>query len=446
MKFKFSEKFQIDTSQEPYKTEGLRVGWYGAPGSGKSYGVAACLIEPLLEQGGTVVVFEPRAEWETLREKFQVVVAGGPFKDIPIVTSQPKLYADAVVNNGVSIIFNTGDIEDEEKLVQFVERFLGHLLRLEEKVRRPIFLVLEETQNYAPLSARGHIAPPWVYSRMIRQFKECFAQGRKLGISPIAISQRPQEINFTIRMLALISLYGKFAPQDIQYIDRECLKPYKQRGLKIESNQLLDLEKGTWLLISGSEAEITHFTAKRECSHFADTPKFDYVPPLMEEVQTTVNDLAKTLEKALEKERLEESKLEKAQRKIRQLEKQITEGDKELERLRTALEVAGKIKIELPAAPGQPIVIPKQTLPAPKMDVPFLNKRRSVPDAMRELLQTKYCHQHMGLTPNEVKDVLKKNAIPHTDKQVNSWLWAQARAGELRRRPEGRTYRYWKPN
>lgn len=346
MKFALNEKFQIDSNVEPFKSEGIRVGCYGAPGSGKSYEVGACFIESFLAQGGTVVIFEPRAEWETLRDKFEIVVAGGPFQDIPLSTRHPKLYAEAIIKNGLSTIFNTGEVEEEEQLVNFAERFILHLLKLEETVRRPILLVLEESQTYCPLSSKGHICPPWTYNRMTRQFKECFSQGRKLGINPIAISQRPQELNFTIRMLANVSLYGKFSPQDIEYIDRECLKPYRERGLKLHANQLLDLPKGKWLLISGSSASIETITQKRICKHFADTPKLEYIPPLSSKVQLTVSELAKTLTEALKKEELEESALEKEKRKTKNLEGEIESLGKEVDRLRTALEVAGKIRIE----------------------------------------------------------------------------------------------------
>ncbi len=332
MKIRFSDDFILNSEEDPWRVEGFRVGFFGAPGSGKSY-CTAVVVEQFLDQGGTVVIFQPRAEWHTLKERYgQVQVVGGPFnQDVPFIASEPKLYADAVVNQGISMVFYTGDFEDEEQLVKFVSSFISYLLRFEETVKRPILLVVEETQEYAPRSSQGHIAPPWVYNRMIKQFKDCFTQGRKLNVSPVAISQRPQEVNYTIRQLCNLTLYGKFAPQDISYIDKECLKPYREKGITINANQLLDLKAGQWLTIKGSEAAVVNFTVKRKTPHGADTPKLEYVAPPSREVEETISDLGKRLQEMLEKRKAEESELEKAKRRIQTLETSLEDLKKKAE-------------------------------------------------------------------------------------------------------------------
>jgi hypothetical protein len=324
VKLRFSKDFTIDSQAAPWRVEGLRIGFFGAPGSGKSY-CAAVVVEQFLDQGGTVVVFQPRAEWHTLKHRYgQVQVVGGPFnQDVPFIASEPRLYADAVVHQGVSMVFYTGDVEDEEQLVKFASRFVSYLLRFEETVKRPILLVIEEAQEYAPRTSQGRVAPPWVYNRMIKQFKDCFTQGRKLNVSPIVISQRPQEVNFTIRQLCNLTLYGKFAPQDINYIDRECLKPYRDKGVAADASQLLDLQAGQWLIIHGAQAAVIDVTVKRRTPHGADTPTLEDVAPPSREVKQTVSDLGKRLQAMLEKRTAEKSELEKAKRKIRELERDV---------------------------------------------------------------------------------------------------------------------------
>jgi fructose-specific phosphotransferase system component IIB len=320
MIFKFSDEFIVDSSLEPWSIEGIRLGFLGAPGSGKSYG-AAVFIEQFLEQGGTLALFQPRAEWHTLREIFPVTIVGGPYlQDIPLVSEEAKLYAEAVVKDGISMVFYTGDIEEEEKLVSFAESFIRHMLRMEETIKRPILLVLEETQEYAPRSSQGHIAPPWVYNRMIKQFKDCFTQGRKLGVNPVCLSQRPQEVNFTIRQLCNLVFYGKFAAQDISYIDKECLKPYRDKGLDIRGDQLLDLQKGQWIAIGPGFARQISIPPVRKTKHGADTPKLEYVAPLTSMIQATVSDLSRRLMEMLEKRGVEQSELEKAKRTIKSLQ------------------------------------------------------------------------------------------------------------------------------
>lgn len=82
MKIKLSDVFTIDTDEEPWRTEGLRVCIFGGPGSGKSY-TAALFAEQFLENGGSVIIFQPRAEYHTLKERFSnIIVVGAPMKKI----------------------------------------------------------------------------------------------------------------------------------------------------------------------------------------------------------------------------------------------------------------------------------------------------------------------------------------------------------------------------
>jgi len=357
MKLRLGGDFVIDSEVSPWNVEGLRVCIFGGPGSGKSW-TAALLAEQWLDQGGTICVFEPRAEYHTLKEKYEVVVFGGPYsRDADFLPVAPKVYAKALVEDGISMIFYTEDVEEEEKLIKFTVAFIKHVLKLQELHKRPVLLIVEEAQEYCPLSTRGRQAPPWIYGRMIKAFKDCFLQGRKLNVSTIALSPRPQEVNFTIRQLANLTFYGKFSPQDIGYIERECFKYYRQKGeyskaAIYSAKDLLDLKTGKWLVIYGKEAKFIKVTEPRKTPHGAETPKLTYTVQPKPTTKLTLNSLAKTIKEALEKQQKEESELEKAKRRIKQLEQQLQEQNKEIEKLQTALEVAGKIKIE-PLQPTQ---------------------------------------------------------------------------------------------
>lgn len=325
MKLHISSDFVIDSDFEPYRREGLRIAMLGGPGSGKSWN-NSLIAEQFLQQGGTVVIFQPRDEYFTLKEKFDILSVGGVHaKDMEFALTSPGIYAKAVVEDGISMIFYTSAIDDEEKLIPWVSRFISHILKLQEQHKRPLLLILEEGHEYAPRSASGHAAPPWVYNRMIKAFKDCFTQGRKLNIIAIISSQRPQELNFTIRQLANLTFYGKFGDQDISYIDKECLKYVRQRGVKVDASQLLDLGLGEWLVIMGKNTRLIKVTAARVTHHGAETPRLEYVAPRPVGVKKTIDDLSKTIALALAKEEEEGSELEKAKRKIRDLEKKILE-------------------------------------------------------------------------------------------------------------------------
>jgi len=345
MRFALSRKFVVDSEKEPWNTEGLRICFFGGSGSGKSW-TAALFIEQWLSQKGTVVIFQPRDEYFTLKERFDVLCVGGVHaKDLEFIPVKPSAYAKAIVQDGVSVIFYTSDVE-EEKLIGFVQKLLNHIMKYNEKTKRPILIVLEEAQEFCPLSTRGRAVAPWIYAKMIKAFKDLFLQGRKLNISTIALSPRPQEVNFTVRQLANLTFYGKFSPQDISYVDRECLKPYRERGVAVDSLRLLDLKVGSWLVIYGANAEFIRITQRRLTSHGAVTPKLKYEVPKKEGTKKTLKELTETLQKIIEKEKLEKSETEKLKRRITELTKIVETQKEEISRLKTALEIASKLEIK----------------------------------------------------------------------------------------------------
>jgi hypothetical protein len=155
---------------------------------------------------------------------------------------------------------------------------------------------------------------------MIKAFKDCFTQGRKLNIIAVASSQRPQELNFTIRQLANLTFYGKFSDQDIGYIDKECLKYVRKHGITIEAERLVELGLGEWLVIMGKKSRFVKVDALRITKHGAETPRLEYVAPRGNETKKTIDELSKSILAALEKEETEKSELEKAKRRIHELE------------------------------------------------------------------------------------------------------------------------------
>lgn len=340
MRFRFSEDFVVETSKEPFNREGLRVTMLGGPGSGKSYN--NCLFaEQFLTQHGTIVVFQPRDEYYTLKEKFDVVCVGGVHaKDIDFALTKPKMYAKHVVEDGISMIFYTAG-RDEQKLVSWVSRFIEHVLTLQETHHRPLLIILEEAQDYVPKSASGHVAPPWVFNQMVRSFTKCFTEGRKLNVIAIASSQRPQQVDFTVRQLANVKFFGKFSSQDIKYVDKECLAIIRQEGIDVKASKLLHLKKGEWLVNCELMTDYIKVTHPRLTKHGAETPKLEYIAPRTSETKKTVNDLAAAIKEALEKEAAEQSEFEKAKRKIRDLEKKLEAAE---EKARIKLSVKDMLK------------------------------------------------------------------------------------------------------
>jgi len=342
MRLTLSDDFTIDSTQEPYSREGIRIVILGGSGSGKSW-VGAKYAEDFLSQGGSVVIFQPTDEYYTLKEKFEVICVGGVHaKDIDFIPKMPSLYAKSVVENGVNLVFYTSEVE-EEKLIDFVQRFIDQLMKLQEVHKRPVLLVIEEAQKYAPLKASGHIAPSWVYGRMIGAFSDVFERGRKLNVSAIAISPRPQGLNMAIRQLANVTLLGKFGRKDVSYLKKE-IEIYKEKG-DIDVTRLANLKAGEWLTIT-NKPRFIEVTEKRITRHGAETPKLEYLAPVKEETKQAVNSLLSDLQEALKKEGEEESELQKEKRKSADLEKRLKEAEDKVR-------LAGNIRELLAGSPKE---------------------------------------------------------------------------------------------
>jgi hypothetical protein len=145
-----------------------------------------------------------------------------------------------------------------------------------------------------------------------------------------------------------ITFYGKFSPQDISYIEKECLKWHS--GLAFSAKDILSLEAGQFLAVYGTEARIIRVTEPRLTSHGAETPQLKFTAPKREQTEKAISGLAEAVMAALEAEKRETSELEKAKARIKQLEAELAEAKKEVERLKTALAVKETIKVEVKPA------------------------------------------------------------------------------------------------
>jgi hypothetical protein len=230
--------------------------------------------------------------------------------------------------------------------VRFAAELLARLYTLQNVRRRPLLIFFEEMAEYAPLRTTGRTVEPWVYDRMKSRIVKIATQGRPLGFNLAFTSQRPAQLDFTVRMMANLSLYGKFHPRDLSDL-REVLKSY---DAPVKPEQCVNMPKGCWLAISAGEAKLITITAKRKTAHGADTPTLRTVAPIPEVAKAAVEELAAAIGKALERQRQEESELEKAKQRIRELEAKLSEAQKEIERLKTALAVKETIKVEVKPA------------------------------------------------------------------------------------------------
>lgn len=304
------------------------------------YEVIGCLIPNI---HNAIMGQCPLISHNTLKQKFPVIVVGGPFQDIPLAVNHAKVYAESVVKHGVSMVFDFTEIEDKD-LVRFAAEFLARLFTLENVARRTLFLFFEELTEYCPYSVKGKLVEPWVYERMSSRIVKIATQGRSLGINIAATSQRPAQLNYTVRMMMNLSFYGKFHPKDLSDIS-EVLSAYKLRtSVKEMAEKCVNMPHGSWVAITSQTVTSLRIEAKRETAHGADTPRIDYTAPVSGEVQQTMKDLAGTIKEALAKEEEQETEVVKLRNLVKSLKEQGEKDREQIKEFSIALKVAASQK------------------------------------------------------------------------------------------------------
>ncbi|MCJ7559155.1 DUF87 domain-containing protein [Candidatus Bathyarchaeota archaeon] len=318
MKLRLSSDFSIDTDQ--YKREGLRFSILAMSGHGKS-NAAADLVEDVLEQHGQVIIIEPIPEWHTLKARFNtVVVIGGPYQDLPLEASFAHEYVKAALEKGISLVVNVSDIEEDADQIKFVSSFLWNLYRLEQKYRRVLFLVLEEADIWAPQM--------WdqTSKQSLSRVSLIAKHGRKIGIFPILISQRPADLHKSPLSQCNINLFGKFtSPADLDP-KTGLMFVVKKQHLNITEEQIMTLPTGSFV-VSHKGGVDTIAVRKRLCPHGADTPLIE-PKPFTADLSNALGGLRDEIAKSIAAKKDEESvvkRLEKENGALRTANKELAE-------------------------------------------------------------------------------------------------------------------------
>lgn len=316
MKLRLSSDFAVDTDQ--YKREGLRISILAMSGHGKS-NAAADIVEDVLDNHAQVIIIEPIPEWHTLKARYNnVVVVGGPYQDLPLESAFAHEYVVAALEKGISLVVNVSDIEDDAEQLRFVSSFLWNLYRLEQKYRRVLFLVLEEADIWAP--QMWDQASKQSLSRVSLIAKH----GRKIGIFPILISQRPADLHKSPLSQCNVNLFGKFtSPADLSE-KTGIMYVVKKQHLPIAEEQIMKLETGHFI-VTDKNGVYTVAVRKRLCPHGADTPLIE-AKPFTADVSNALSGLSEEIAKAVAAKKDEDSaikRLEKENEALRRSNKEL---------------------------------------------------------------------------------------------------------------------------
>jgi len=315
MKLRLNSDFAVDT--DDYKREGLRFSILAMSGHGKS-NAAADVVEDVLDNHAQVIIIEPIPEWHTLKARYNnVVVIGGPYQDLPLEPAFAHEYVLAALEKGISLVVNVSDIEDDAEQLRFVSSFLWNLYRLEQKYRRVLFLVLEEADIWAPQM--------WdqVSKQSLSRVSLIAKHGRKIGIFPILISQRPADLHKSPLSQCNVNLFGKFtSPADLD-TKTGIMYVVKKLHLPIDEQGIMTLPTGSFI-VSDKNGVHTVAVRKRLCPHGADTPLIE-AKPFTADLSHALGNLREEIAKALAAKKDEESTVKRLEKERDQLRTQVKE-------------------------------------------------------------------------------------------------------------------------
>ncbi|MEM5814276.1 MAG: ATP-binding protein, partial [Candidatus Aenigmatarchaeota archaeon] len=229
-------------------------------GAGKSY-LIAVLCEKMLEQNVPFCIIDTEGEYFSLKEKFQLLWAGGHQADVELEKIDPKELARHAVKENVSVILDVSDVMDEKKTVA---DFVSALYEVETGARTPYLLILEEADKFAPQT------PPKDDSSkaVLAAIEEISRRGRKRGLGLLVATQRPALINKNVLSQCGNQLIGKLTTEN----DLAAVNLFFASRAELEA--LPKLKQGEFFAMGNISRERVKFRSyPRQTQHKGLTPK-----------------------------------------------------------------------------------------------------------------------------------------------------------------------------
>jgi hypothetical protein len=223
----------------------------------------------------------------------------------------------ASLENGVNLVVNVSDLEEEAEQRKFVADFLWNLYRSEQKYRRVVFLAVEEADTWAPQM--------WdqTSKQSLARVSLIAKHGRKIGIFPIFITQRPADFHKSPLSQCNVILFGKFTSSADLDPRTGIMYVVKKLHIPIEEKDIIGLETGEFIV--WDKFGVHRLKArKRSCPHGADTPLVAPVP-FAAGVNQTLGSLKESIEKALAAKKRERSEIERLRVEVEAIKRENEE-------------------------------------------------------------------------------------------------------------------------
>jgi len=206
------------------------AGIFATKGMGKSY-LAQVIAEEMLAHHQVIVVIDPTDVWSGLRSSadgksdgYPILVIGGDHGDLklePEPGAGTRL-AEAIVAERFSCVICTDGLDDT-RAIRYVREVLETIYR---KNREPIHVFVDECDMFAPQQPKEEED-----NRCIRAMSHVVRRGRKKGIGSTLITQRPSELNASVRsQVEMLFVLGMLHHLDIDAVERWLRLRKKKRG------------------------------------------------------------------------------------------------------------------------------------------------------------------------------------------------------------------------
>lgn len=189
-------------------------------GAGKSY-LGKVLAEEMVSSGLQVVILDPLGAFFGLRSSadgqgdgLPITIVGGEHGDVPLEPTAGKVIADVCVESPGSMIVDLSAFESNAAQDRFVTDFAERLYRAKGSQRRPLHLIVDEADSFAPQR------PQPGQQRMLGAFEAIVRRGRIRGLGVTLITQRPAVLNKNVltQVECLVAMQIT-SPQDRAAID-----------------------------------------------------------------------------------------------------------------------------------------------------------------------------------------------------------------------------------
>ena len=306
MQINLSEDFNID-AQQVMTGRGCVI---GQSGSGKSY-LVGVIVEELCKLCLPFMVIDTEGEYASIKSRYNAIWVS---ESNPAADIKPSDRLDAVLSEsikyGIPIIYDLSDTLDKDASVQSA---LSELYSIEESMKRPFLVIIEEADKFAP--------------QIIRQKKnmidEISVRGRKRGIGLLVATQRPANISKNVLAQCSYGFIGKLSIEN----DVQAIRILFSRQEQLD--MLPRLQTGSFLPFGIEKNEETILKVKRrEVVHSGSTP---VLPQVYGKNDVTIAELLKEIHAEGKSQEATHAQKQKASSKhtihLLSLSRRISEAD-----------------------------------------------------------------------------------------------------------------------